>query len=369
MNEKKSILLIEDDPLLRESTVDFLEEEGFAVFEAKDGLEGIHKALNHIPDIILCDIAMPKFDGYQVYNTLQENSATALIPFIFLTAKTTKEDLRIGMQLGADDYITKPFDYDELLTTLNTRLEKREKILKASQEKYEPLLENSFLGVYIVNDRFKWLYFNNKLPKMFDYTNEEFQGISFLDLFCTDEKENLSERIRKVVKGIQNQFTGCFYGIDRKGKRKRYNLYGARSNVNGHPAIIGYLLDDCQIPENSAELEKMNFQDNELEKAVEELINNIDRIPEQLTRRLKQTFQPASSENRFDPQLLNELTKREKEILSNICEGLTNQEIADKLNISPRTVDGHRASIMSKTYTRNTAELVMFAVRHQLVEI
>ncbi len=99
MNENSKVLLIEDDETLLDSTKDFLEEEGFITLTAKNGLDGIQKAITNLPNIILADIAMPKLDGYQVYRTLQENPDTSVIPFVFITAKTSKEDIRAGMQI------------------------------------------------------------------------------------------------------------------------------------------------------------------------------------------------------------------------------------------------------------------------------
>jgi CheY-like chemotaxis protein len=112
----KKILLIEDNLEMRENTAEILELAGYAVFTAPDGKEGVKTALKELPDLIVCDIMMPELDGYGVLHMLSKNEAAAAIPFIFLTAKAEKEDYRKGMSLGADDYLTKPFDDTELLT-------------------------------------------------------------------------------------------------------------------------------------------------------------------------------------------------------------------------------------------------------------
>ena len=137
------ILIIEDDVDLCQTTSDFLEKEGYSSLQSHDGLNGIKIAMEEMPDLILCDIALPQLDGYQVYKTLQQDSSTEPIPFIFLTAKTEKEDIRAGMNLGADDYITKPFDFDELLTAIQTRLAKYQKRIDQTYENFQGLLNNT----------------------------------------------------------------------------------------------------------------------------------------------------------------------------------------------------------------------------------
>jgi DNA-binding response OmpR family regulator len=121
----KKILVIEDDELVRLSTLDLLMAEGFAVIEASNGQAGIKLASEQSPDLIICDIMMPELDGYRVLEALQNSSATATIPFIFLTAKTEQSALRQGMELDADDYLTKPFNLDQLLAAIDTRLRKQ----------------------------------------------------------------------------------------------------------------------------------------------------------------------------------------------------------------------------------------------------
>jgi two-component system sensor histidine kinase/response regulator len=123
------ILVIEDEATLREEIVEWLTLEGYTAFSAEDGVVGAEAALRELPDLIVCDILMPRLDGYGVLAELQANPVTAGIPFIFVTAKVAHEDIRQGMSLGADDYITKPFTHPELLQAVQTRLAK-----KAAQE-------------------------------------------------------------------------------------------------------------------------------------------------------------------------------------------------------------------------------------------
>jgi len=120
------VLLIEDNEELRENTAEILELAGYSVEVAENGKVGMQKALAVNPGIIICDIMMPVLDGYGVRQMLNDNDQTRDIPFIFLTAKADKSDFRKGMNLGADDYLTKPFDEIDLLNSIKIRLRKSE---------------------------------------------------------------------------------------------------------------------------------------------------------------------------------------------------------------------------------------------------
>lgn len=124
---KKTILIIEDNDDIRESSVEILELADYEVLQASNGKIGVDLAQRHLPDMILCDIMMPELDGYGVLYLLSKNPETSNIPFIFLTAKAERADMRKGMEMGADDYLTKPFDDMELLNTIESRFQKREK--------------------------------------------------------------------------------------------------------------------------------------------------------------------------------------------------------------------------------------------------
>ncbi len=130
----KKVLLIEDDRQLRENTAELLELANYRVFKAADGKQGIASAISVLPDVIICDIMMPNADGYEVIETLAKNPKTKGLPFIFLSAKTDRKDVRKGMELGADDYLTKPFEESELFGAIESRLA-RAAILKDLNKK------------------------------------------------------------------------------------------------------------------------------------------------------------------------------------------------------------------------------------------
>ena len=122
----KSILVIEDQPDMRANLAIILKMEGYNVLTAGDGREGLALAREHHPDLILCDVMMPEMDGYSVLEALRETPHRAHIPFIFLTARGEKRDLRAGMNLGADDYLTKPVNAADLLAAIEARLARQQ---------------------------------------------------------------------------------------------------------------------------------------------------------------------------------------------------------------------------------------------------
>jgi CheY-like chemotaxis protein len=180
MNSK--ILIIEDNKDVRENLEELLALSGYQVQTAENGKAGAAKAMETVPDLILCDIMMPELDGFGVLRILSNNPVTMDIPFIFLTAKTEKEDFRKGMGLGADDYITKPYDDVQLLDTIEVRLKKSARIKNSfersgqglqrfideakAQKEFDKLSENRETRKYRKKDMVyeagqypKWLYF------------------------------------------------------------------------------------------------------------------------------------------------------------------------------------------------------------------
>jgi CRP-like cAMP-binding protein/CheY-like chemotaxis protein len=131
----KTVLIIEDDQALRENTAEILELSHYKVITASNGLIGVAMAKKHVPDIILCDIMMPKLDGYQVLNKLSNYRRTQYIPFVFLSVKGQVQDIRKGMNLGADDYIIKPYTEDDLLNVIERRIAKSAILLDSGKER------------------------------------------------------------------------------------------------------------------------------------------------------------------------------------------------------------------------------------------
>ena len=138
----KKILVIEDTLNVRENICEVLESENYEVFAAENGQSGLEMSKNVQPDLVLCDVMMPGMDGYEVLAEMRKELVTSTVPFIFLTAKNTRENQRLGMELGADDYITKPFSVEELLNSVSTRLKRAEEFKVESEKKLTELTKN-----------------------------------------------------------------------------------------------------------------------------------------------------------------------------------------------------------------------------------
>jgi CRP-like cAMP-binding protein len=227
----KTILLIEDNTEMRENTSEILELAGYNVIAAENGKFGVDQAVKHLPDLVVCDVMMPELDGYGVLHILSKNPKTAGIPFIFLTAKAEKEDFRKGMNLGADDYITKPFNDVELLDAIETRFRKTELLKKEFSRNIEGLNE-----------------FINKV--------ESFDALIKL---TGDRKCKLYKK-KEIIFSEGNHPGGVFF--INKGKVKTF-----KSNEDGKEYItglfkegdfIGYtaILEDSNFTESAAALEE-----------------------------------------------------------------------------------------------------------------
>jgi DNA-binding NarL/FixJ family response regulator len=142
----KRILVIDDDAKLRQHCVEVLRLEGYEVFEARNGREGVERARKDIPDLVLCDITMPEMNGHRVLESLRSETRTAHVPFVFLTGWGEQQDVRTGMNLGADDYLVKPMSPEELAAAVRARLRRAEvaapprpNLAEAKPEQLEPL--------------------------------------------------------------------------------------------------------------------------------------------------------------------------------------------------------------------------------------
>ncbi len=326
----KKVLIIEDDKDLSETLTMFLESNKFSIHTAYDGIQGVQEAMRIFPDIIICDISMPNLDGYGVYDTIKHINSTAFIPFIFLTAKADPQEIRKGMNLGADDYITKPFKNSDLLEAINVRLKKAEGLSMMSDKKLLTVLENPINGIFICQNK-KIIYANNKLAYILGYQTHELTELFIEDFINRIIKQKDREKILNYFqKASGKTVTLDITRIKALKKTKEdinIDLFIKSFSFNEKETLIGYVIDITNTLEDN--------EDTSISK--------------------KPTTGIVSS--------------REQEVLILICQGLVNKEIAEKLAISKRTVDRHRDNLMKKTNSRNTAELIMNAIKFGLVEL
>ena len=135
--ETITVLVVDDDPTILDSVSDLLRISGYRILSATNGIEGLHIMQSNTPDLIIADIMMPEMDGYQFYEAVRENSAWTPIPFIFLTARGEQKDIRRGYMLGADQYLTKPFEAEDLLVAVEKRLERIRAIQAVTKDEVE----------------------------------------------------------------------------------------------------------------------------------------------------------------------------------------------------------------------------------------
>ncbi|HNJ04964.1 MAG TPA: response regulator, partial [Leptospiraceae bacterium] len=137
---KASILVIEDEVALRENICELLTLEGYGISEATDGIQGLEEAVQRHPDLILCDILMPRMNGKEFLAEARRRRELQDTPIVFLTALASSGEVRAGMNLGADDYITKPFSADDLIVTIETRLDRKRRSMQSIQSRVEKIL-------------------------------------------------------------------------------------------------------------------------------------------------------------------------------------------------------------------------------------
>ncbi|MCT4628903.1 response regulator [Winogradskyella sp.] len=211
------VLLIEDDTILRENTAELLEILNFEVITAPNGKLGLKSIHSNLPDIIVCDIMMPELDGYEVLKEVSKSNNTKHIPFIFLSAKTEHKDVRKGMNLGADDYITKPFTEDELVSAIKSRLAKAS-ILKDQGQQVN-------VNNYSEKDELTSI---NDLKNFFDDYGKEYHFNKDQIIYREGDHANYIYLIKKgVVK--------C-HKLDDKGKELATSLY-KEDNLFGYTSF------------------------------------------------------------------------------------------------------------------------------------
>ncbi|WP_428741018.1 response regulator [Tenacibaculum sp.] len=214
----KKVLLIEDDTILRENTSELLELSNYEVITASNGKIGVDKAIKMLPDIIVCDILMPEMDGYSVFQELTKHSIAKYIPFIFLSAKTERQDIRKGMNMGADDYLTKPFNEEELINTIESRIAKAA-ILKEEREVSQDNTHNNVEEMRTLDDLKVFLEKNGSI---LNYKQDD---------IVYNEGDN-SNLIYLVTKGVIK----C-HKLDEQGKELTTELY-KENDLFGYTSFI-----------------------------------------------------------------------------------------------------------------------------------
>jgi len=309
----KTVLLIEDNEDIRENMAEIMELANYKVLTAPDGKQGIEMAVKHKPDVIVCDIMMPVLDGYGVIHMLQKNEETRNIPFIFLTAKAERAEIRKGMELGADDYITKPFNGTELLNAIESRIRKAE-ILKQDIQ-----------------------------PNM-DGLNQIISSAGGKDLLKELAQDRTVNKYKKkhIIYSEGNHALRLFY-IE-KGKVKTY-----KTNDDGKELVVG-LYNEGDFFGYIALLEGTTYK--ETAEAIEEC--EIASIP-------KEEFDQLVNSNRevmqkFIQLLAKNVTEKEQQLLS-IAYNSLRKKVADALITLNRKYKGDNENFVIDISRENLATI------------
>jgi len=358
----KKILIIEDDLALSRTLKNVLVVNGYEVQIANAGAEGIQKAYEFGPDVILCDINMSPIDGYQVCNILNDSSITNKIPFIFISGKSDIEDIRLGMELGVDDYIVKPFTNDELLKSIKVRLSKYEKLMNAGKSDYRALVELSPNGIFIFDG--ETIYETNQaFSSMLGISSDELKKTSLRDLMTKESFAQIQPKLFKCANGLLKNFDEVIELASPGHAGGRYKLYVTTSQkYKGFAFMIGLL--------ESVDTVK-TYEKTEYNQLVNILSEEKVNVSGELARKLQKVFDfPAIAADLPAKESTEKIfSKREQEVLKLCAQGLPIKIIADELSISDRTVEKHRASLMEKTGSKNIVEVIIFALKNDLIEL
>jgi len=245
----KKILLVEDDTSLRENVAELLELSNFKVCSASNGKMAVEMAKKEHPDLVLCDIMMPEMDGYEVLEQLSTYESTRHIPFIFVSAKTEKQDIRRGMNLGADDYLTKPFEEEELLSAIECRLKKADQMEALFTEHPKRINQE---------DEIRNL---NELKNFFDDHGQLFSFKKDETIYFKGDHSNM---VYLILKGVVKS---C--GLDEEGKELITSVY-AEDDFLGFTLLTDHLpyqeyavaMEDVELAGISKEKVKAILEDN-----------------------------------------------------------------------------------------------------------
>ncbi len=302
----KSVLVIEDNKDIRENTAEILELAGYKTFSAENGKIGVETALKEKPDLIVCDIMMPVLDGYGVLHLLRKNQDTLNTPFIFLTAKIERTDFRKGMEMGADDYITKPFDEIELLNAIEIRLKKAEVLEK-----------NHFPSESGISDFLK-----------------EVKGAGLIEELSEKYNiEKIGKKLTVYLEGRRPKF--LFYLLKGKVKGFRNHEYGKEyiTDIYTEGDFIGYssLIENTNYIENTIVLEDAEILQIPREDFLQMIYGDL-RVANRFIRIITQNVK--EKEQRLLELAYSSLRKRVASALADIYQKFNPGEANNPLEIS-----------------------------------
>lgn len=359
MNFQQKILLIEDDYNVGMTIQYLLNFRGYDVCYANNGASGIQKAFEYNPDLILCDINMQPIDGYQVYKLLEESSILNSTPFIFLTGSSELDDIRFGMSLGADDYLVKPIQNDDLIKSIEKRLEKFRSIREEADQKFNLLFDIAPVGLLLFDGN-RVFKANRAFRNLIELKSEVFPEIQIGTIIDSKSVKKIKTKIQELT-GKKEIFNDEVIIISDLGKEIQMNMIVSEiKKFSNYTLYIGLFTSLSKDSISIAGCDYANEVNNLLKR------ENI-RISEALGEKITQIFK--QNKLNIKNQKSSFFTKRENEVLCLSMEGHPIKIIAVKLSISDRTVEKYRTKLMEKSGSNNMIEVIVFALKNRLVEI
>ncbi|MFA8449227.1 MAG: response regulator [Bacteroidales bacterium] len=351
MTGKNRVLVVDDDPILLRRLRELLVRNNYRVETASSGGVGVQKVFEFRPHLIICDISMGDLSGYEVFNILKRSKVVYTTSFIFLTGSEDPKEQRMGMFLGVDDYLKKPIDNEELLLAVKTRLQKKIMLKSIMGDHFNQLVNMSPNMVLGTDFSGKLHYYNEAFTSGLDYTNAELKSKNLSKLLDDDSLKTMKKWIELASKGVEREFSGKVRLIAKNGSLYHAFVKGVYLQASTLlDANVYFLFQKDEGGEN-----KLNKSKKDLQKiggkplaAKDYLVGNV----------------VVNEEN-----INIKLSKREREVLELSCQGYTIKEIASKLFISDRTVEKHRAQLMSRLSARNFIEVILFAIKHRIIEL
>lgn len=268
----KQILVIEDEACLRENLAELLAIENFQVICAENGQQGVELAKTYPVDLVLCDIMMPELDGHGVLTQIRSLPGMLTTPFIFLTAKASKPDVRYGMELGASDYLTKPFTHSELLNTIKTRLETQVTVQRHYQQKLEDLREH--LSTYLPHELLTPL---NSICGLSNYLTTYASRLETAEV--AEVGRLISRSAWRLERTIQNSLLYAKLRLDAQNQESILAYQDMSCNYS-ESVIASAAIKTAQRVDRNIDLSLQRsinpilISDSNLEKIIEELVDN-----------------------------------------------------------------------------------------------
>jgi DNA-binding NarL/FixJ family response regulator len=353
MKSPDKVLVIDDDQIQLKIIQNILTSKKYDVCIANNGALGIQKAFEYNPDLILCDINMSTFDGYQVYNILKESSLIDQIPFIFVSGNSELQDIRFGLDLGADDYFVKPFNTASLVLSIEKKISKFKKLKEAGKHVFKALFQLSPNGIFLFDEHVIFDA-NPALIQFLGMEGKSMTAYSIENVIDPLSFQTIKDKIHRCSKGLLNSFSETVFLKKADQKKIEVKLFiSVYEKFTGYSLMIGLVT-----------LFKNKEEDEEFDSDVLRVLKKEDFVANGLPgKQLPESFQKQTEQSQ------GFFSKRETEVLYLSMEGLPNKLIADKLSISDRTVEKHRANLMEKTNSKNIIEVIIYALRHNLIEV